>query len=148
MKVEVIKYQPLHAYELFERQIEEANFFLTSAGDWEAAAKRWAVAGPAFTLTIDGAVEACGGIAMMDESFGECWVFIPSASRGVIVYRHILRKFRELIAAHKFRRLQAFILCDFEKGAQLVERLGFSGRHRLRKYGPGGEDLYLYERVF
>lgn len=148
MKVDVVKYRPLHAYELFERQIEEANFFLTSAGNWEKAAKQWEIAGPAFTLVIDGVVEACGGIAMIDESFGECWVFIPSASRGVIVYRNILKKFRELIASRKFRRLQAFILCDFKKGAELVERLGFTNPYRLHKYGPGGEDLYLYERVF
>ena len=148
MKIETVQYKPHHAYQLYDRQVREADFFLSSVKGWEEAAERWESVGPAFTLMIDDVPEACGGIAMIDDTFGECWVLIPRSVHGIIVYRAILRGLNFLIARHNFRRVQAFIVEGFEKGFRLVKKLGFVFEGRLEKFGPNGETLHLYAKVF
>ena len=147
MMTEIIKYIPQHAYLLFERQIQETDFYLSSSSHWEDCARQWETAGPAFTLLIDGKVEACGGIIMIDETFGECWVFIPFVNRGTVVYRNILRKFEELIEDHKFRRLQSLVVEGFENAEKLIDRLGFVYEGTMKKFGANGENMKLYAKV-
>ena len=148
MKTEIIQYKPLHAFELYDRQIRESEFVLSAVPGWDEAAMRWAGMGPAFTLMVDNRVEACGGIIMIDETFGECWLLIPKSAYGIIIYRAIIKKLSELMKQCKFRRLQAFVLEGFDHGENLVKRLGFELEGRLRKYGPNGENLHLYAKVF
>ena len=148
MKVEIVPYEPAHAYALFDRQVREADFMLSSVGDWEAAAKEWGRAGPAFTLLLDGEPEACGGIMMRDPGFGECWLVVPRVNHGCTIYRNVLRKMHELLDVRKFRRLQAFVMADFDNGVKLVQRLGFEKEGSLRQFGPGGETVDIYARVF
>lgn len=148
MKVETVPYKAHHAYQLYDRQIQEADFLLSAVDGWEEAATAWESAGPSFTLMIDGIPEACGGIVMLDDTFGECWVLIPRLVHGIIVYRAILRGLDDLIKQYKFRRVQALIVEGFEKGFRLVKKLGFAFEGRLEKYGPNGETLHLYAKVF
>lgn len=145
---EIIPYKKAHAFELFERGIQEVNFHLSSVGDWEKLANDWEIAGPAFTIVLDGRPIACGGFALYDKSFAECWAFILQTEHGIVVYRNILKKFREMIEQHKFRRLQALVIDNFESGTKLIEHLGFEHVAPLRKYGPNGETMQLFERVF
>ena len=148
MKSEIVQYEPVHAYELFDRSVREMDFSLTAMGDWEASAEHWKESGPAFTLLLDGHVTACGGVTMLDTTFGECWVLISKGSQGIIVYRNILKKFRELIVQNNYRRLQALVMEGFDDGAKLVEHLGFEFEGRMRKFGPNGETHNRYARVF
>lgn len=148
MKVETIPYIPGHAFELLYRRVQEADFLLTSITDWEKAAVAWHTAGPSFTMLIDGRVEACSGVALRDKAFGECWAFVPSVKRGMLVYRWLLGIFNAMVEEHKFRRLQAFVAADFENGIKLVERLGMKYECSMQKYGAGGETVNLYGRIF
>lgn len=132
---------------MFNRALKEPGFSLGALGDWKGAAERWAVSGPSFTLLVNGAVEGCGGIVMIDQTFGECWLLIPKSTYGVVVYRAIVKKLKSLYNEHNFRRLQAFISPGFTQGIRLVERLGFRLEGELKQYGPQGQTLCLYART-
>jgi len=82
-------------------------------------------AGPAFTLKINNVVEACGGIAMLDSSMGDCWQLVPHSDHGIVVYRSVLRKFVELMRDYEFRRLQAYIVVGFKDAERMAGKLGF-----------------------
>lgn len=146
--IEVIEYRAEHALLILQREVEERNFYLSGLPNWEEVARAWETCGPAFTLLIDGKPEACGGIGFFDKTLGECWMFIPRTDRACLIYRNILKKFNRLIALYKFRRLQAHVFPNFVNGVKLVERLGFEREGLCRQYGPNGEDMYLYARVF
>lgn len=148
MKTELIQYKAEHGFALLARQVQEMGFCLSAVGDWEAMVKYWAEAGPSFTLLIDGTVEACGGIAPIDRGFGECWALIPQAKHGIIIYKNILVKFRELMNTYEFRRLQAHVMKDFVNGIKLAEHLGMKREGWLEKFGHGGETYGIYARVF
>ena len=144
---ELVKYIPEHGYYLFDKQVQETNLLLSSVGDWEQAAKDWYNSGPAYTLMIDGKPEACGGIAFLDSTMGECWVLIPKLNHSIIIYRNILKMFNMLLDEHNFRRVQAHVMKDFKNGIKLVERLGMTHEGWLRNYGPNRETYGLYARV-
>ena len=148
MDKRITKYLPAHAYELFEQQIQESNFMLSSIGDFEKIANQWYTTGPGVTLLIDDKPVASGGIALVDETFGECWGFIPKTEHGMILIGEIYKVFDQWISEHKFRRLQSFVLEGFETGVKMVERLGFEREGLLRNYGPSGENVWIYGRIF
>ncbi|MCK5504210.1 MAG: hypothetical protein KAJ10_03565 [Thermodesulfovibrionia bacterium] len=148
MKYELIKYKPLHAYEIFDKEIKEIGLVLSATGDWEGAAERWWTAGPGYTLMMDGEPIACGGIALLDPTYGECWLFVPRHDHGIVVFRHVLRMLQRLIDEHKFRRLQAHVVEGFDEGEFLMKRLGFECEGRLKKYFPNGDNAKIYAKVF
>lgn len=148
MKTEIIEYIPEHGLILLDRQVKEMDFCLSAVGDWESMVKYWHKSGPSFSLMVDDQVEACGGIAMIDKTFGECWVMVPNASKGMLIYRSILKKFLELVESIKFRRIQCHVIKDFSKGIKLAEHLGmkFEGWHP--GFGANGETYGTFARVF
>ncbi len=148
MQVEIIKYDMVHGYELLDRGIREADFLLSSIGDWESAVKLWGERGPAFTLKIDGVTESCGGVAMLDSTMGDCWVLIPHNEHGITVYRAIVTKFAEIMKEYEFRRLQAYVIDGFKAGERMAVKLGFKREGILMNYGVNGEAMGLYARVF
>lgn len=149
MKTEIVKYQNIHGLELLARKVREENFFLTVIGDWQESALLWESGGPAYTLMIDGSPEASGGITMLTEKIGECWFLVPVESRhGLVISRHLYRMLEIIIRNNGFNRLQSFIIEGFSDGVKLVERLGFALEGTLKKYGPNGENMHLYARIF
>ncbi len=148
MLVEIIKYEVVHGYELLDRGIRETDFLLSSIGDWESAVRLWGERGPAFTLKINNVVEACGGIAMLDSSMGDCWQLVPHSDHGIVVYRSVLRKFVELMRDYEFRRLQAYIVVGFKDAERMACKLGFKYEGTLINYCVNGESMNLYARTF
>lgn len=149
MRTEIVKYQSVHGLELLERKVREENFFLTVVGDWEKEVHTWESGGPAYTLMIDGYPEASGGITMLTERIGECWFLIPVGSQhDLVISRHLYRMLEIIIRNNDFNRLQSFIVEGFAEGVKLVERLGFALEGTLKKYGPNGENMHLYARIF
>jgi L-amino acid N-acyltransferase YncA len=146
--IETVQYHPSHGFELLERRVKETDLVLISLGDWQKVIEQLVSLGSAYTLLVDGKVEACAGIARHDPGFGECWMLIPETARRMVVTRWAIRVFLKEIETHNFRRLQAFVLCGFEAGKSFAEYFGFEREGIVRKYGPNGEDMILYARVF
>lgn len=148
MKTELIKYEPVHAYEIFNKEIKESGMVLSATGDWEGSAEMWRTAGPAFTLLIDDEPVVCGGIALLDPTYGECWLLVPRHDHGIVIFRYVLRMLRKLIDEHKFRRLQAHVVKGFTEGEELMKRLDFEFEGWLNKYFPNGDTAGIYAKVF
>lgn len=148
MKAMLVDYIPFHAYEIYQHEVKESGLNLSKIGDWETAAEKWCKVGPAYTLLIDGKPVASGGIALLDPTYGECWLLLTKQKNGIIVFRYVLRKLQVLIDHHGFRRLQAHVIKGFDEGEELIKRLGFKREGWLEKYGPNGETYGLYARIF
>lgn len=148
MNIQLAEYKPIHAFEILDKGVREAELLLSMCGDWESAAKAWYKSGPAYTLFIDGEPIACGGVSFIDTTMGECWALIPVKKNGIIIFRYILKVFEDLIKKHKFRRLQAHVIKDFKAGERLMEKLDFEFEGWLRHYGPNNETFGCYARIF
>jgi RimJ/RimL family protein N-acetyltransferase len=149
-RYELVRYEPLHAYTILDRSVRERDIWLSAYPDWDKWAEGWKKAGPAFTLLCDGQPVICGGILMMGWQRGQAWI-LPSTLFCKHVkqsYRLIKQKMMDIQRAYDLRRIEALVEPGFEAGKRFMEHLGFTNEGLLKRYGPRGEDMFMYGRVF
>ena len=149
MKIDLVPYEPAHAYDIIHRNVIEQNLWLSEFPDWEKWAKGWQEQGPAYTLIIDNQIVGSAGVILQEWQRGEAWMLIstlfykyPKTTFKVI--KHTLRK---IIKEHDLRRVQSLIAPHIETHQRFIERLGFRHEGLMRAYGPRGENYLMYSRI-
>ena len=149
MKIEIVQYEPDHAYEILHRNVVEQNLWLSTAPDWAKWAKGWKDAGPAYTLFINDEIVGSAGIILQDWQRGEAWLLFNSLFYKYVktTYKVIKQSLGQMIAEHDLRRVQALVDPNVQNGQTFMEHLGFEKEGLLKSFGPRGENLFIYARV-
>jgi hypothetical protein len=105
--------------------------------------------GPAYSVFSDGDLFMCGGVRRIWGGSGEAWMlYSPAVVRlKLAAVKTIKRLLEDIIAREGYYRVQSFIPVRIRQAAKMLEMLGFEREGLLRRYGPDGEDNYLYARV-
>ena len=148
MKIDVTPYEIIHAYDIIDRNVREQDLWL-SGQDWETAVKGWKDGGPGYTLLIDEKVVGCGGVVLTQWQCGEAWTLFSTLffKHYRTAYKAIKKNLENIIEDENLRRVQSLIHPEHEEAKRFIIHLGFQCEGLLRKYGPNGEDLFMYSRV-
>ena len=122
------------------------------AADSREFARRAAQAaalGPAWTVLIDGAPAACGGVAPLWDGVGEAWTFAGETVRcePLAVHRAAARGLAEAERALRLHRVQAACHHDNRRGRRWLVLLGFREEGLMLHYGPRGHHFVRFARV-
>lgn len=150
MKIELVPFETEHAMSIIDRNKKEGKFLSSNGIDLNELMKAWKDGGPAYTLIIDGEVVGSSGVVLMGWKRGEAWSLLsslfykyPKESYGAI------KKNLEVIVKDKgLRRVQSLIKLDLESGPSWMKHLGFEYEGTLKAFGPSGEDLMIFARVY
>ncbi len=152
-KIEIIPYEPRHAYEILDRNVREEDLWLSTYPDWDKWVVAWQKAGPAYSLLIDDKVIICAGVILLEWLKGEAWMLLSNDfyQYKKTCFKEIKKYLIEIIHIFKLRRLQAIILCNLanvEECKRFLKHLGFKNEtpDGLAAYGPNGEDVFLFGR--
>ena len=115
--------------------------------DLEALAERAKTKGPCLTLIgEDGQTLACGGLSMMFKHSAEMWVRLSNKA-GPHAVREIKCQVYRWIETLHLDRLQATGPVSWEALPRWWTWLGLHKEAVLEKYGPYGEDYFMYAWV-
>ena len=153
MDIKIIQYEPVHAYNILDRNVREEDTWLSKFPDWEKWAEGWKKEGPAFTLVIDGQIIGCGGVVLLDKNKGEAWTLLSSLfyKHKKTTYKAIIRYLSLIIAEKGLKRVQALVntgLPNVEACERFLVHLGFKNEtpDGMEGYGPNGETVLLFAR--
>lgn len=142
-------YKPEHAYDILERNVRDIDLQLSQYLNWEEQCKLFAEH-PAYTLFVNGDVVACGGVVLMGFDRGEAWtlfsILISRYPKAVIKATKSCLK--NIVSEQNLKRVQALVNPKYTKGHRFLSFLGFQKEGLLRFYGPNGENMTLYSRIF
>ena len=149
MEVKIIPYEPVHAYDILERNIRECDVQLTGYPDWEQWVENWKTGGPAYTLVIDGQIVGCAGVMLLKWGRGEAWTLLSGLlyQYPKTCFKAVRDGLKGIIRDEGLTRVQALVRPDFEEGKRFMSHLGFKEEGILAAYGPGGEDVIMFGRV-
>ncbi len=106
------------------------------------------------TMLIDEKPVAIFGVSPLWKGCAQAWSYIENeeiagdfgATRYLLdLSKELISVSQELLALH---RLQMSVQAAFEPAIRFAEHLGFSREARMARYGPDGEDHYLYAKVW
>lgn len=153
MHVEIIPYEPIHAYTILERNIREQDTWLSAYPDFDKWVEGWKTAGPSFTLIIDGEIVACAGVILLEWKKGEAWTLLSSLfyKYKKTTFKAIKTYLNKIISDKGLRRLQALVSCEIvnlNECKRMLEHLGFKNEtpDGMQSYGPNGEKMLLFGR--
>lgn len=92
-----------------------------------------------------------GGVVLSNHSgkVGDLWM-IPTElkykyKREMYVYAMKIIAF--IVQKFELHRLQAYVRSDSQVDQDFIERLHFTEKNLMRKWGPDGKDWFMYARV-
>jgi hypothetical protein len=142
-----LKIRPYDPQDLIGMEVMDAERRRRDGQSVETWARVHAQAGPSFTFEDEaGAVVFCCGVDELWAGVGEAWAcFSPLAKK----YPHTWQAMKWVIGFAKsaYHRIQAVLDVDDDAAIRMDERLGFVREGILRKYGPHGEDRFMYAIV-
>lgn len=103
---------------------------------------------PASTYMVDDTPVASFGITPLWDGVAEVWAVFDDRyirDHGVMLVRSTKQFLDDL--SEKYHRLQCFVFANNERLKKFVETFGFEQEGLMKKYGPTGDDFYLYARV-
>ena len=105
--------------------------------------------GTAFTGFSEGEIIGCAGIIPIWPGVGHAWVTMGTnyKKHRIWVHKNVVNFMDKIIDGMELHRVQANVVCEFIPGVQWLERMGFKLEGKMSKYGPDGEDHYLYARI-
>ena len=103
----------------------------------------------AVSLYMDGKVEACLGLMMLWDGNADVWTVTSKKVQNspVAFHRTVLRLLNSYQDGLKLRRISAGTPSNFVDGCKWLETLGFVKEGKMIKYGPDGQDWWLYARL-
>lgn len=105
--------------------------------------------GPALTFFLGEKVVACAGVSLLWPGVGEAWLML--SAEGAKQIRAIIQLARPLVdrwmSSCHLVRLQCTVRADQYPSIRFAGWLGFELEGRLRAYGPGAVDHYMYAKV-
>ena len=150
-RVEIVKFQKLHAYEILDRNVREVDLKLARHPDWKDWVEAWDTRGPAYTLMADGQPVACAGVVEKEWHKGEAWALLSRSAFNfkLAMVRAMKKGIQEVVDSRRFRRIEAVADVNHGMARELLEALGFTcdTPKGMEKYGPNGEKSFLYARV-
>lgn len=148
MKLRLVEFEKEHALVLV-REMKGLEGLVLSPQVIEEGLQE-AGAGPAWTAFCGESVVGCGGIALGRWGNGTGWLLL-----GELFYENVretvrLIKERLVFGAETFRlkRVEAFVYARNRKALKFAEKQGFKLEGYLENYGPNGENVFLYARLF
>jgi hypothetical protein len=109
----------------------------------------YATHGPAVTVFDEDLIIASGGIAVAWSGLGEAWL-LPSVyvrKYPKAVFSISAGFIANVIKKYSLRRVQATIRAEDVVSIRWINALKFKREGLLSKFGPGGEDHYMYARI-
>lgn len=90
---------------------------------------------------------ACGGVVDFGDGRGFLWSYLGmNISPRDFIKVHAIT--RALVEQFPFRRLEAYVSCDFENGHRWMRSLGFDMEcARMKSFQKNGADSALYAKV-
>jgi hypothetical protein len=140
--MQVVRFLPQHLLELV---LQPAQADLVETIRNPAYGVALALAGPCFTVMLDGRPVACAGVDLAHAQRGEVWALLSQESGAVM--RRMTRAAAGYFATCGIRRLEVVVATDFAAGNQWARMLGFQLEAPMRGYLPDGATANLYARV-
>ena len=114
--------------------------------DLQQLAEKAKTQGPCLTLMEGEEAIACGGIVMLLAATAEIWLRL-SRKAGPHAVRELRAQMYRWIESLRLNRLQASGPTTWKELPRFLEWLGMQSEGILRKYGPNGEDYFMYSWV-
>jgi hypothetical protein len=151
MKVEIREYLPEDIVEIMDHNPRDRDVYFSKHPDWAKWAVRWKEEGPSYTLVIDDQIVGCAGVIIPKEGFGEAWMVLSSLfyKYKKECFKAVQNKLDQIIRKWKLRRVQALVMTDFPEAEHWLRHLGLKNEtpEGMKRFGPSGEDMYLYAMV-
>lgn len=141
--IEFIAYEPEHFMQMANNSTEGDTGFVYSVS------AQFHADHPATTaIDEEGHPVASFGITPLWEGVSEVWAMFDReriGKYGVFLVKATRAFLNKQMEDH--HRLQCFVYANNSKLTKFVENFGFEREGTMRKYGPTGEDFYMYARV-
>lgn len=87
------------------------------------------------------------GAAKVNDNTCEVWVLLDECAKRYVreVYFYAMRFIDDILKY--FGRVQAIVRADWAIAVHFLERLGFEREGLMKRFGPDGDDYFLYGRV-
>jgi hypothetical protein len=113
--------------------------------EWAMAHEK---AGPALTFKAEDNIVFCAGVHDIWPGVGAAWsVISPRSYKYCRMLWAMKWCVRELFDKLSYIRIQVGVDAQNETAIRFIEHLGFVREGYMRKFGPHGEDHYLYAIV-
>lgn len=141
--IKFVPYDPEHFIQMANSSAEGDTGFIFSTS------ARFHANHPATTaMADDGFPVATFGITPLWNGVSEVWAMFDKErirKHGVFMVKATKAFLDDQMKTH--HRLQCFVYANNESLVKFVENFGFEREGLMRKYGPTGEDFYMYARV-
>lgn len=111
------------------------------------SARAHELAGPGYSILVDGEAVACAVLAPLGDGRGALWALV-----GAKAGPHMLRAKRiaeKMMRESGLRRIEAVVATEFAEGHRWMRMLGFELEtpNGMRAFGSNGETFSLYSRI-
>lgn len=140
MTFAVIPFKPEHIAQINLQEQQRGAISHLEGSDYADVLR----SGSAISVVSDDRMLASGGV-FVRMGIGTVWaLFATDAGAHFLALHHAALR---IIEAQRLRRIEATTETHFAQGSRWLELLGFRREGTMRKYGPAGEDHYLYART-
>lgn len=89
------------------------------------------------------------GLVLWAEGIWHWWGLLSDGVKEcpIAFHKECLRILKENMLRHNARRMQMDVRADYKMGRHWATALGFQCEGLMKKFGPNGEDHYLYART-
>lgn len=141
-----VPFAPEHLHAFSPAPVFEADG--CASADLAEHARASLVAGPAWSVCMDGRPVGCGGVVLLWRGVGEAWSLSAPGLGGsaLVLHRIVAQRLRAAEREHGLHRIQTSVQIDNRQGRRWVAALGFREEGIMRGYGPLGDDFLRLAR--
>ncbi|MCF7811451.1 GNAT family N-acetyltransferase [bacterium] len=145
-ELDIIPFEPDHVLLLGDRK-EETE--MRHHEDFMKWAKENHTPGTSYSGFYEGKLLGCAGVRIMWKGVGEAWaMFAPEIIMyGKEAYVYVGEYLKKIMDDNNLHRVQGHVDSEFILAIKYIENLGFKIEGKMRKFGPTGNDHYLYALV-
>lgn len=138
--INIVHFSPKHLVEFAQRK-EQADEPMPSAEMLTALG--------AMTVTNKDRPIAIIGLYPISLHVAQVWGFFSDLirERPLSFHKAIMLLIDHKMDRHDLHRIQCSVKAGFNAGVKWANKLGFQCEGTMKKYGPKGEDYYLFARV-
>jgi len=144
----VVEWSPMHLHLCEVTDWVEDN--LKNFPDYETYLRSFTEQGLALTGISDGEIYCMFGVYEFWHGMAEAWM-LPSKHlnrKTIVFHRAALRFFEYIAEAKALRRLQITVNAANVHADRWARRCYFEREGLMRRYGPDGNDYWMYSRLF
>lgn len=129
--------------------VRDQETWLQQYSEREKWIEGWEKSGPSYTIIIDGKIIACAGVVLHPFNNGEAWTLFSQDFYSHVkgCYQEIKKGLDRIMADNKLKRVEALVDCRDGAALNFIEHLGFKVEGKKKKYGPNGEDMFMFARI-